>query len=234
MKNILLIEDNLEVQILVRSLLQKEYAIDIASTAAQARELLDKNIYDLFLLDIMLPDDDGFHLCAYIRNNENFKTSPILFLTAKADISDKVMGFALGADDYIQKPFNSLELKARIQAKLNRIDNIRAQSEHVVKGSLKLNTAAQKAFIIDGPVEKELDLTPNEFKLLNYFFKNEGHVLSREKLLHDLWGNKSNVLDRTVDTHVYQLRKKLAEKATYIESIVGEGYRFDIQNESLV
>lgn len=226
MKRILLVEDCEEIQIVVRGCLGNDYQLTCTSQASEALLLVESLKFDLIIIDIVLGEGNGFQLCTALRNQSSTSGIPIIFLSSKSDIKDKLMGFSLGGNDYMVKPFEPLELRARIEAKLNELDR---KAEYVQKFDLKINLPFQKAYLVSPDGEKELDLTPNEFKLLYYLVSREGHVFSREDLLGAIWRDKENVSDRTVDVHIYNLRKKLLGRAHYIKSVFGEGYRFETQ-----
>lgn len=227
MEKILLVEDCLEVQVLVRGVLGKQYSLTTVGTVAGALNAIENSKFDLIIADIGLPDGDGFHLCNRLKDNDQTSDIPLIFLTTKGSLADKMTGFALGADDYIVKPFEPLELRARIVSKLKKSTGI--NKEIVLKGNLKVNIPFQKVFVIEDEAETDLDLSPNEFRLIYYFLNHEGHVLSRGQLLQKVWGDNANVTERTVDSHVYTLRKKLKAHASYLESVFGEGYRFSVR-----
>jgi DNA-binding response OmpR family regulator len=232
MPRILLVEDCRETAILVRGVVGRTHEIDVAVSAAEARARLGTTAFDLVILDVMLPDGDGYHLCSWIRQNEQTRSSsnvPIIFLSGKGEVSDKVLGLSLGADDYVVKPFEPMELRARIESKLNAGVRGRGGADVFRKGAIEFNLLFQKATLQAGGQTRDLNLTPNEFRLLCYLAKNEGQVFSRERLLETIWG-KTHVLDRTVDAHVYSLRRKLDDQAYCIESIHSEGYRFFSSN----
>jgi two-component system phosphate regulon response regulator PhoB len=200
------------------------------TTAAAAIEQLSVESYDLVLLDIVLPDGDGYRVCARMQNDERTRNVPVFFLTGKSDVYDKVMAFSLGADDYIVKPFDPLELKARIEAKLTKKKNKESSEDTFRKGNLRINLGFQKAFLIDKDgKESDLRLTPAEFKLLHYLIRNEGKLCSRTQLLSAIWGQDVHVLDHNVYTHICALRRKLAESAECIESVPRLGYRFVVR-----
>ena len=223
-KKILLVEDCAEVQVLVRGVLGRQYSLTIVGTVGEALKAIDQVEFDLIVADIGLPDGDGFHLCSRIRGNELTSDVPLIFLTTRGSLADKITGFSLGADDYIVKPFEPLELRARIESKLKKSG--KEGGEVLSKGNLKVNVPFQKAFVVEGERDVDLDLSPNEFRLIYYFLHHEGHVLSRSQLLEKVWGGNANVSERTVDSHVYTLRKKLKNHAHFLESVFGEGYRF--------
>ncbi len=227
-KKILLVEDSAVDQTIVSSVLQKDYTVTVAATAADAVYHSEKSSFDMILLDVMLPDMDGFTLCTHLRRLEKTRDIPIIFLTAKTALGDKVNGLSIGADDYIVKPFEPLELLARIQAKFTRLEALRSKTDLllIAKGNLKVDLSSQRAYLIQDKKEMELDLTPVEFKLLSYFLQNEGAALTRDQLLEAVWGKGVNVLHRTIDKHVCSLRKKLSVEANRISTVSGMGYRF--------
>jgi DNA-binding response OmpR family regulator len=153
-----------------------------------------------------------------------------MFLTVKTNIADKITGFSLGADDYIVKPFEPLELRARVEAKLSRRWRKSAQATEVInKGDLRISLGEQKAFLIINHESTDLGLTPIEFKLLYQFVTNEGKVLNRRQLMTSVWGKDISVEDRTIDRHISSLRKKLQKRARYIDSIYSLGYVFSLR-----
>ena len=225
-KAILLIEDAPEIHQIVKGALQSLNAtVQFALSGGQARESLNKSKFDLILLDIGLPDCDGFELCMEIK--KNYKTSnaqeiPIIFLTAKDEVSDKVTAFSIGAEDYIPKPFHPLELKARVEARLNSASKRQSQSETYSAGPFQFDVPALRVKAND----RLVDLTPTEFKLLYFLARHPDRVFSREKILDQVWGHSVHVTDRTVDAHIYSLRKKLGPHGKLISSVIGEGYRY--------
>lgn len=175
---------------------------------------------DLILLDIMLPDLDGFEVCKTIQS----LNIPIIMLTAKNDIKDKLYGLELGADDYITKPFDGRELLARIKTILRRVDKyIIKDDTNIIVGTISINTT-ERIVHID---EQEISLTPKEFDLLLLFCENERKVFSRENILELVWGYEFIGDSRTVDMHVQRLRRKLGKYNPYIKTIFGIGYKFE-------
>jgi two-component system phosphate regulon response regulator PhoB len=230
MHSILVVEDAPDFQLMIKhALTSPAYRLSCVETVFQAIKNLKTETFDLVLLDIGLPDGDGYQICTQMQSEERTKNIPVFFLTGKTDVYDKVMAFSMGADDYIVKPFDPRELKARIDAKLSKKKNRVSAEETFKKGALKISLGMQKAFSIE-PDGKEIDLrlTPAEFKLLNYLIKNEGKLCSRAKLLSDLWGNDVHVLDHNVYTHVCALRRKLGKNSKYVHSVPRQGYRFSV------
>ncbi len=211
------------------SLEQDGMEVDCAYDGNEAIEKAKQTEYDVVLLDVMLPEHDGFEVCQAIRE---FSEMPIIMLTAKGGDMDKILGLEYGADDYITKPFNILEVKARIKAIIRRNSrksgkNGRADNSMVVCGDLKLDREGRRVFI----KEKEINLTAKEFDLLELLVTNPNKVYSREALLSYVWGNKA--MDsgdvRTVDVHVRRLREKIEPSPSdpkYVHTKWGVGYYF--------
>lgn len=224
---ILIVEDEVSHQLLIQKALEGQFEICLASTYAEAKTLIERESFDLFLLDIMLDEHDGFELCAQIKAFEKHKMMPIIFLSSRAEVTSKVLGFTLGADDYIVKPCDPMELRARIVSKLKRNQEMEKQERHLEVGDLLFHVDQQKIEVKPGAGEESpFELTPLEFKLMYYLARHQDHVLSRNQILDNVWGQSTNVLDRTVDTYIAALRKKLGVRAKYIRSVHGVGYRF--------
>ena len=205
-KKVLVVDDEkLIVKGIRFSLEQDGMDVDCAYDGEEALAMARANEYDMILLDIMLPKMDGFEVCQAIRE---FSDMPIVMLTAKGDDMDKILGLEYGADDYITKPFNILEVKARIKAIMRRTYGPRDKKETtsvIVKGDLRLDCDSRRLFIHD----KEVNLTAKEFDLLELLVKNENKVYSREDLLGLVWGKDYPGDVRTVDVHVRRLREKI-------------------------
>ena len=211
------------------SLEQEGMEVDCAYDGIEAIEKAKANEYDVVLLDVMLPGHDGFEVCQAIRE---FSEMPIIMLTAKGGDMDKILGLEYGADDYITKPFNILEVKARIKAIMRRnskktVKTAKPESNMIVRGDLKLDREGRRVFI----QEKEINLTAKEFDLLELLVTNPNKVYSREALLNYVWGNKANENGdvRTVDVHVRRLREKIEPSPSdpkYVHTKWGVGYFF--------
>jgi phosphate regulon transcriptional regulator PhoB len=180
---------------------------------------------DVIVLDVMLPDGDGFDLCRQIHKSPNIGRTPIIFLTARSDEVDRVLGLEIGGDDYITKPFSPRELIARVKAHLRRGEP--DQDAGIVRiGPLRLERDAHRVFLHD----RELQLTSTEFRLLDFFLMNPGRAFSREQLLSEVWGQQHYVTPRTVDVHVRRLREQVEEhpdEPRYLVTVRGFGYRFE-------
>ena len=222
MPTILLIEDEEPIRDMLRFALKtSNFTVFEAENGTTGLTLLSQHPIDLLLLDWMLPDQSGVELTKKIRSNPNTKKLPIIMLTARAEESDKVRALSLGADDYVVKPFSPLELIARIQAILRRIQP--QETTTLTCGPIELKLTEHKA-LYSGKV---LDLTVLEFKLLHHFCKHPSQVFSRNQLLDSVWGRKGYVGERTVDTHIKKLRQalKTAGCEEMIETERGVGYR---------
>ena len=215
------------------SLEQDGMEVDCAYDGEEAVELAKKTEYDIVLLDVMLPKLDGYDVCQAIRE---FSDMPIIMLTAKGGDMDKILGLEYGADDYISKPFNILEVKARIKAiirrssKNRRLKKEEANNSVIGQGDLKMDTESRRVFI----GEREINLTAKEFDLLELLVRNPNKVYSREALLTYVWGNKA--MDsgdvRTVDVHVRRLREKIEPSPSdpkYVHTKWGVGYYFRVK-----
>ncbi len=231
MNRILIVEDSSDAFELVRRALGTSVQLDWAKSLREASLSLEKKTYDLILLDVTLPDGDGYRLCSLLQANDELKSIPVIFLTARNSVPDKLMGFSVGADDYISKPFDPIELKARIDAKFRRRQREKSQAQLVRAGDLEINKDSQKVCIYDEGHSTEIDLTPIEFKILLILAKESNKVFSRDELLDAVWGESVHVYSRSVDTHVSKLRKKLGPKSYYVESVHGTGYRFALSEK---
>jgi DNA-binding response OmpR family regulator len=176
----------------------------------------------LILLDIMLPDLAGTEVLRRLRLDPLTSAIPVVFLTARGDEVDRVVGFELGADDYVVKPFSPRELTLRVQALLRRAAVSDSEEPLLLRAGLRLDRARHEARAGD----RLLDLTPTEFRLLAYLMARPGRVLTRERILDNVWGSDVYVTDRTVDTHIKRLRTKMGEAADLVETVRGVGYRF--------
>jgi two-component system phosphate regulon response regulator PhoB len=219
---ILIVEDEPDVIDLVRYHLHRAgFDVLTAFNGPSGLTIANESRPDAIVLDIMLPQMTGFEVCKTLRNSDETSNIPILILTAKAELSDRLAGLELGVDDYITKPFSPRELVLRVQNLLRRLRVVRKSSVLVVdefsldKGNFEIKIRGSR-----------LDLTTTEFKLLAALVEHRGKTLSRETLLQDVWGYKNAIDTRTVDTHVRRLREKLGPSADRIVTMRGEGYRF--------
>ena len=200
------------------------YEVAEAEDGMSAVGLCKLNDYDLIIMDIMMPKLDGFSACKEIRK---IKDIPIIMLSARGEEYDKLFGFELGIDDYVVKPFSPKELMARINAVLSRKKASVATPQSTLQfGGLEINMAA-RTVSVDG---SKVDLTPKEYELLFYLVENRNIALSRDKLLSDIWGYDFFGDDRTIDTHIKNLRNNLGPYRDYIVTLRGVGYKFEFEN----
>lgn len=226
MKALVVDDEKLIVKGLKFSLEQDGYEVDCAYDGQEAIDKARDKEYDIMLLDLMLPVFDGYQVCQQVRE---FSDVPIIMLTAKGEDMDKILGLEYGADDYITKPFNILEVKARIKAIIRRnrrkTPTVQEEPKVIVSGSMKLDIDAKRLYID----EKEIRLTVKEFDILKLLAENPGKIYSREQLLTLIWGTKYPGDVRTVDVNVRRLREKIEEnpaKPEYVHTKWGMGYYF--------
>lgn len=218
---ILVVDDESRMRKLVKDFLtRKNFEVIEAENGEQAVDIFfAKKDIALIILDIMMPKMDGWQVCREIRQ---YSDVPIIMLTAKGDERDELMGFELGVDEYISKPFSPKILVARVEAVLRR--TISTEDEVISVGGIELDKTAHQVKI-DGNI---VDLSFKEFELLSYFVTNQGVALSREKILNNVWNYDYFGDARTIDTHVKKLRSKMGEKGNYIKTIWGLGYKFEV------
>jgi len=225
MKKIVLIEDDADLYSLIQYNLEKEgFTMAGAQTGKGAVELCRRERPDLIILDIMLPDSDGLEICRSIRNHSELSPVPVIFLTARASETDRIVGLELGANDYIVKPFFIRELIARIKIHFRGQPPV---TKILRSGELELDRARCRVHLNGG----EVTLTATEFRLLEFLMSRPGVVFSREQLLDAVWGHDRAVTDRTVDVYILRLRQKIeaAEESTFIRSVRGFGYSFNAE-----
>ena len=228
MAKIMIIEDDLDQQKLIRVSLGPDHTYKIQNSADDIVSLAMEFKPDLFIVDVGLPGKSGIEACVQLQRNQETSAIPFIFLTAKTSTADIVLGFSAGADDYINKPFDPLELKARVEGKLKRKKHHEEAAVKLNVGTLRLDLNAQRVTDTADGKETVIPLTSLEFKILYFLAKNEGHVFTRNQILDYVWGNNAlGVSDRSVDTHLSTIRKKCISISDYIESVYGEGYRFD-------
>ncbi|MFA6636466.1 MAG: response regulator transcription factor [Candidatus Omnitrophota bacterium] len=220
---VLVVEDDKNIAKLIRYNLEKEgFSCLNVYSGEEALETLRKTRSDLVVLDIMLPGIDGLEVCRKIRQEKTLHGMPVIMLTAKGEEVDRIVGFELGADDYMVKPFSPRELILRIKAVLKRDMEDPIEEPLLEAGKLVMDTAKHKVTVAG----KEVELTNMEFNLLRTLMSRKGRVQSRDKLLDEVWDIASDVTTRTVDTHIKRLRTKLGKKGDLIETVRGVGYRF--------
>lgn len=227
MSHILVVDDEEKIRSIIRKYAEFEgYTITEAADGMEAVNLCRKNDYDLIILDVMMPELDGFSACREIRR---MKDIPVIMLSARGEEYDKIHGFDLGIDDYVVKPFSPRELMMRVKvvtgrhASNNRSDSAEKQHDIFEKEGLYVDFTG-RLVMVDG---KKVDMTPKEYDLLFYLLKNKGIALTREKLITEVWGYDYFGDDRTLDTHIKLLRSSLGEYRRFLVTLRGVGYRFE-------
>jgi two-component system alkaline phosphatase synthesis response regulator PhoP len=223
-QRVLVVDDDREIVRLVRAYLEQSgYQVLVAYDGETALHILRRERPDLVVLDLMLPDRDGWDVTRVVRSDPGLRATPIIMLTARVEDQDKIVGLELGADDYVTKPFNPREMVARVRAVLRRAQSEPAPSRLHRVGKLAVDLDAHAVEVQDQPVR----LTPTEFNLLRALAENPGHTLTRLELIEKGLGYSYEGLERTVDSHVKNLRRKLADAgaADLIETVFGVGYR---------
>lgn len=222
--NVLLVEDNLELAKLIQAFLQKEgFSLTFVDSGEKALAHIKENTVDILLLDIMLPGIDGFAVCQYIRHSSNI---PILILSARAGKEDKLLGFELGADDYMEKPIDTDILCAKIKVLLSRSQQHSLKDKMIISGNIKIDQEARIAYLKDA----QLELNTKEYELLLLFVQNPGKVLHKEYLFNKIWGLDSESEYQTLTVHIKMLRTKIEEDARSfqrIHTVWGIGYRYE-------
>ena len=228
-KKVAIVEDEAELAALIEyNLTRAGFETRILGGGASTLEELEGWHPDLIVLDVMLPGQDGFEICRRIRRHPKMSRIPVIFLTARSDEVDRVLGLELGGDDYITKPFSPRELVARIKAHLRRMEpSAEEPTEDFTAGPFRVDRAARRIFRND----REVELTSTEYKLLEFFLTHGGHAWPREQLLRRVWGEQHYVTPRTVDVHVRRLREQIEEKPdepVWLITVRGFGYRFEV------
>jgi two-component system, OmpR family, phosphate regulon response regulator PhoB len=224
---VLVIEDEVDLATTLEYNLRAEgFTVRLAHSGRQGLASATADpLPDVVVLDLMLPDLSGTEICRKLREGDRTRDIPVVMCTAKGEEIDRVVGFEVGADDYIVKPYSVRELILRIRALLRRAHRVEGEPSLIRFGRLKIDRDAHRAWID----EVEIGLTALEFRLLHAFLSRRGRVQTRDALLSDVWGIEADVTTRTVDTHVKRLREKLGDAGAYIETLRGVGYRFKDQ-----
>ncbi|QOX77818.1 response regulator transcription factor [Trichlorobacter lovleyi] len=225
MKKVLIVEDERDLAELLAYNLEKEgYQALVTGTGVEGLETARRELPDLILLDLMLPGMMGTEVCSALRHSDKTRGIPVLMLTARGDEIDRVVGFEMGADDYIVKPFSMRELMLRIRAILRRSSQEPDTTERqITMGTIVIDCASHRVTVAGS----EIELTSTEYKLLLYLAEHSGRVMKRELLLQDVWGYNFVGDTRTVDTHVTRLRNKLGDAGEMIKTVRGFGYKLE-------
>lgn len=222
MHTVLVVDDETDIlELVVFNLERQQFKVLTADNGITAVQVAKEKIPDLIVLDLMLPGMDGFSVYRELRADPRTNGIPVLMLTAKGEVNDRIAGLELGADDYVTKPFSPRELLLRVRALLKRTRKVTVDAS-LKSGDFLLERNTLKLFLAGRPV----DLTATEFKLLRLLVEANGEVQERDALLREVWGYSDTMLTRTLDTHVKRLREKLGKHAECIQTVRGVGYRF--------
>jgi len=229
MGGVLVVEDCPDTRRLIERALGSQFSLRPCEGLAEARAALAESTPDLVILDIGLPDGDGMALCSELRSDEATRGIPVIFLSSRNAVDTKVTAFGLGADDFVDKPFNAAELRARVAARLRRS----SEKDQAVRaiGPLRIDRGRFKAYRVENSAEHDLDLTAHELRLLVALAETPGRVLSRADLARVLVGDYV-ITERTIDTHLCNLRRKLGPLRDWIETVRGVGYRIHVRERA--
>ena len=224
-KQIFVVEDEPDILELVTINLERAgFTVKFFENAGMFLKKLEVKKPDLIILDLMLPDADGFDICKHLKSTDDTRSIPIIMLTARVDEVDRILGLELGADDYVTKPFSVKELVARVKVVLRRsIEEPEKARIEIAEGALLIDSEKHEVLSRG----KKIDLTSTEFKILALLASKKGWVFSRDKILDTLWGSEKIVVDRTIDVHIKHLREKLGDAAKFIKNIRGVGYKLE-------
>lgn len=221
----MIVEDSIELAEALTSLLSVKHQVTHAPDLKTAKQLLETSTFDLFIFDVTLPDGSGFDLYQHVINKKLNKV-PVIFLTGQADLEDRMKGLELGAQDYILKPFYNKELCLRIEMRLKQSEG---QSQKMIYGDIKLDKELHRAFLISASqTEKDLNLTPNEYKILSLLASRQGETISRTQIVDQVWGEGFTLTDKAVNSHISNLRKKIQSEKCKIVSTETKGYMFQV------
>jgi len=226
MERVLIVDDDPDIQRLVCYNFSKEgFEVTVAASGRKALESIQRQPPDMIVLDLMLPDIDGMEVCRTLRQRENSRRIPIIMLTARGEEIDRVIGFELGADDYVSKPFSPRELVLRAKSIFRRVKD--SPTSMLRSGNIRLYPDRRQCFV----GRREIVLTAKEFDLLEQLMRARGNVLKREVLMDKVWEYHGEATSRTLDTHIRRLREKLGDDGLHVETVRGVGYRMGFPSE---
>lgn len=234
MNRILVVEDSEVYQKIISQTLS-HLQVTFATSAEEAMSKLKNETFECILMDINLPYINGFFLLTEILTNKRFESVPVICLSVRQDITDKVTAFNLGADDYLTKPFDPIELRARVENRIKKSLKLRSESTVFSVGNISIDHGRHRVLVRDGQHDVEIPLTQTEFKLLSCLARRPEQVFTRDQLLISAWGEDASVLDRVVDVHVCLLRKKLGDKCSHtVKALSGVGYKLTVGHKAHV
>lgn len=224
MFQILAVEDTEEYQKIISKTLG-DYTVICSPSAEEASQIIRNRPFDLIIIDINLPKRDGYSLLSEIQANDEINKTPVICLTGRKEMTDKVTAFSLGADDYVTKPFDPIELRARVDSRLKKSRKNRDSSSVTRIGDLEIDHDRHRITINSGKEKFEPEMTQTEYKLLSHLARRPDQVFTRDQLLVAVWGEDAKVLERVVDVHICFLRKKIEKSSVRIKAIPGIGYK---------
>lgn len=227
--NILIVDDSAVCAKLASQAVSKFGTSAVAYNLGEALTAVHDKRWDLVILDIHLGEENGFLVFEEMQKHPNLKNIPVIFVSGDGEISQKSMAFSLGAEDYIVKPFNFLELQMRVGRTLKRLNQ---QQEYIEAGHFRLSTHQMYFEILGEDKSQKVDLSPKEYQLLKFFLENPNQIYTRQQLLDKIWGNEVHITDRTVDSHIYSLRKKMGDQSHFLVSARSWGYQLVLQGSS--
>ncbi len=225
MYRILCVEDSNEVQMIIRATLSPAHTLVFASSITEARLRFDQGTFDAIILDIGLPDGDGLRFCSELKSVRGLSSMPVFVLTGKNSIHEKTLGFQLGIEDFIAKPFDPIELRLRIESRLKKVSDQKKHTDCILVGPLKIDFSSQRVSLSSSDGDIPLEFSATEFKILCFLAKNLDQVKSREQIIAAAWPDGLHLSDRTVDSHISRIRKKIGGNVCFIEAVTGSGYR---------
>jgi len=225
MSTVLLIDDNQDIAELITLGLSPNSVIH-ARSIGEAEQALKSSSFEVFIIDVNLPDGSGFDFCVSLSQNPQYQSVPKIILSGQDQVSDKVYGFSCGADDYMTKPFHVVELRARVERLLRRMQS--PMKNYLNFSCFSFDTEFLKCYVVDGSSKRDLELTPTEFRIFLTLAKSEGHLVTRKALEQAAWESQGvSIKIRGIDTHIAHLRKKLGAEMNVIVSVYGQGYSFN-------
>jgi DNA-binding response OmpR family regulator len=222
-KKILFVEDTAETQLILQSLL-RDYKVITCTSLEEAKRALNHGPFAAIILDIELPDGDGLRFLAECPENLK-KNAAIFIISSKNALANKAMAFTYGADDFISKPFDPIEVKMRIDAKIRKLADQSTSNENFKIEDLIVNIAEQRLYLEGQEESTQINFTSLEFRIFTFLSKNRDKVISRDEIINHIWGGRVHITDRTVDAHIAHIRKKIFSSRVKIETVFGSGYK---------
>ena len=229
MYRILCVEDSVEVQLVLKRTFAKDHECVVANSIKQARIELKKSLFDLLILDIGLPDGDGLRFCSELKTSDQHNLIPVFILTGNRSLQEKIIGFQLGIEDFLVKPFEPLELKLRIESRLKKINQSKETKDVLILGNIRIHFSIQRVTIELATGSSTIELSSTEFKIFSFLARHQDSVKSRDQIISVVWGECIHLSDRTIDSHMSRIRKKISLSDCSIEAVQNSGYRITLK-----